>query len=100
MIKLDRADLHSIDDASKVGVSALVRAAEDGHDQVVLRDSTPVAAVISIARMERLQGIEDDLLDASLAVARMLTTGPDRHPLDQLLAQFGYTREQLAELPD
>ncbi|MGH2558721.1 MAG: hypothetical protein ACRDJH_06625 [Thermomicrobiales bacterium] len=40
----------------------------------------------------------DDLLDISLAAARMLTTGPERYSLDDVLARFGYTREQRSQL--
>ncbi len=45
-------------------------------------------------RLEQLQQLEDDLRDVSLAAARALTTGPQRHSLDDVLAKFGYTREQ------
>ena len=100
MAIVDTADLVSITDASKAGVSALVRAAEEGHDQIVLRNNKPVAAVVSIERLEQLQRLEDDLLDVSLVAARMLTTGAERLSLDDVLARFGYTREQLAELPE
>jgi hypothetical protein len=43
---------------------------------------------------------EDDVLDLILAYARVLTTGPHRYSLDEVLAHFGYTREQLREMPD
>jgi hypothetical protein len=46
------------------------------------------------------QQSQEDLLDVSLAVARMATTGPRRHTLDEVLALFGYTREQLREVPE
>ncbi|MBA3642572.1 MAG: type II toxin-antitoxin system Phd/YefM family antitoxin [Chloroflexota bacterium] len=100
MAIVDTANLVSITDASKAGVSALVRAAEEGHDQIVLRNNKPVAAVVSIARLEQFQQLQDDLLDVSLVAARMLTAGPERVSLDDVLARFGYTREQLAELPE
>lgn len=100
MALVDTADLVSITDASKAGVSALVRAAEEGHEQVLLRNNKPVAAVVSIERLERLQQLEDELLDVSLVAARMLTAGPDRHSLDDVLARFGYTRERLAGWPE
>ena len=100
MALVDTADLISISDANRLGVSGLVREAEQGHEQVVLRNNKPVAAVVSIKRLEQLQQLQEDLLDVSLAAARMLTTAPRRHSLDEVLEQFGYTREQLAELPD
>ncbi|MGH2458320.1 MAG: type II toxin-antitoxin system Phd/YefM family antitoxin [Chloroflexota bacterium] len=99
MALVDTADLISISEANKLGVSALVRAAETGHEQVVLRNNKPVAAVVSIERLDELQRLRDELLDVSLATARMLTTGPGRHSLDEVLAQLGYTREQLRDQP-
>ena len=100
MAVVDTADLISISDASKLGVSGLVRQAEAGHEQVVLRNNKPVAAVVSMKRLEQLQQMQEDLLDISLAAARMLTTGSRRHSLDDVLAQFGYTREALKDIPD
>ena len=100
MALVDTADLISISDANKLGVSALIREAEAGHDQVVLRNNKPVAAVVSMKRLEQLQQLQEDLLDVSLAAARMLTTGPRRHALDEILGQLGYTREQLRDLAE
>jgi prevent-host-death family protein len=95
--RVDTQDLISISEATKLGVSGLVREAEAGHDQIVLRNSKPVAAVVSMERLEELQRLEEDLTDISLAVARMLTTSSRRHSLDDVLAQFGYSREQLRD---
>ncbi len=100
MALVDTADLISISDANKLGVSALVREAEAGRERIVLRNNRPVAAVVSMERLEQLQQLQEDLLDVSLAAARMVTTGADRHALDDVLAQFGYTREQLRDLPE
>lgn len=100
MATVATADLISITEASKLGVSALVREAEEGRERVVLRNNKPVAAVVSIERLEELQRLEEDLVDTLIAAARVATTGPDRYPLDDVLARFGYTREQLAGLPD
>lgn len=77
-----------------------MREAETGHEQVVLRNNKPVAAVVSMARLEQLQQLQEDLIDVSLAAARMVTAGPARHSLDQVLARFGYAREQLRDLPE
>lgn len=95
MALVDTANLISISDASKLGISALVREAEAGNDQVVLRNNKPVAAFVSMKRLEQLQQLQDDLLDISLAAARALTAGPGRHSLDEVLATFGFTRDQL-----
>ncbi len=100
MAIIDTSDLISITDANKLGVSGLVREAEAGNEQIVLRNNKPVAAVVSMEWIEQMQQLEEDLLDVSLAAARMLTTGTRRNSLDEALAQFGYTREQLGDLPE
>ena len=87
-------------EAEKIGVSALVRQAAAGHDQVVLQNDMPVAAVVGISRLEEIDRLEDDLLDICLASARMLTTSESRQSLEKVLEHFGYTREQLRETAD
>src|SRR3972149_5378764 len=99
MDRVDTADLISISDANKIGISGLAREAEAGHEKVLLRNNKPIAAVVSIRRLEELQQLQEDLLDMSVAAARALTTGPRRHSLDDVLAQLGYTREQLGRQP-
>jgi prevent-host-death family protein len=98
LTRIDTRDLISISEANRLGVSGLVREAESGHEQILLRNNKAVAAVISVERLDELQELEDALVDVSLAVARMLTTGPDRHSLDDVLARFGYTRDELSEV--
>ncbi len=100
MAAIDTSDLISISDASKLGVSGLIRQAEQGRDRVVLRNNKPVAAVISMERLGQLQELQEELLDISLVAARMFTTSEQRHSLDEVLFQFGYTREQLRELSE
>ena len=98
MVRVDTVDMISISEATKRGVSALVREAEAGRQQVILRHSKPVAAVVSTDLLEQLQRLHEELLDVSQAAARVLTTSSERHSLDAVLARFGYTREQLSEL--
>ena len=100
---VDTEDLISITEANKIGVSALARDAEAGRERILVRNNKPVAAVVGIERLERLQqleDLEDDLIDITLATARLLTTSGERYSLDEVLAMFGYTREQLRDLPD
>lgn len=99
-VLVETTNLISISDASARGISALVREAEQGRERILVRNNQPVAALIAMSRLEALQQHEDDLLDIALASARMLTTGPVRHSLDDVLVRFGYTREQLNDLPD
>jgi hypothetical protein len=46
-------------------------------------------------RFERRQALEEDLVDLTLAASRMMTTGPERHALDEVLRRFGFSRENL-----
>lgn len=100
MALIDTEDLISISDANKLGISALVREAEEGHDRIVLRNNKAVAVVMSVERFERLQQLQDDLIDITLAASRMMTTSGERHSLDDVLEHFGYSREELADMPD
>ncbi len=100
MATIDTTDLISVSDASRMGVSALIKEAEAGHDRVVLRNNKPVAAVLSIQHLEDIQRREDELADISLVASRMLTTSGETHSLDEVLARFGYTRDELRELAD
>jgi prevent-host-death family protein len=100
MAFVDTDNLISISEANRLGVSGLVREAEEGRDQVVLRNNKPVAAVVGMHRLEELQQLEDDLLDIALLTSRTMTTSDRRHSLDDVLNAFGYTREQLQDLPD
>jgi prevent-host-death family protein len=97
MPMVDTKELISISDASKVGISALVKAAEDGEQRVLMRNSKPVAAVVSIDVLERAEELEERLLDVSLALTRLLTADERRHSLDDVLDRFGFTREELEE---
>jgi prevent-host-death family protein len=94
---IDTNSLLSISEASQRGVSALIRAAEEGHDQIVLRNNKPVAAVVSMKRFEQEQQLRDDLTDVTLLAARMLTTSGETVSLDEALAQFGLSRADLPE---
>jgi antitoxin (DNA-binding transcriptional repressor) of toxin-antitoxin stability system len=100
MALVDTENLISISEANKLGVSGLMRQAEEGHEHVVLRNNKPIAAVVSMSRLDQIHQLEEDVVDIALASARMLTTGENRRSLDEVLAQFGYTREQLRTLAE
>jgi hypothetical protein len=48
----------------------------------------------------RRQELLENLIDITLAASRMVTAGPERYSLDEVLARFGYTREELANIPE
>jgi len=92
-------DVVSVTDAAGRGVSGLVREAEQGHDVVVARHGRPVAAVISISRLERLRGLESDLRSAALVLSRAMADDGVRYELNDVLTSFGFDRTELeAEL--
>jgi prevent-host-death family protein len=95
MTTIDTSSLLSISEASQKGVSALIRAAEEGQDQVVLRNNKPVAAVVSMRRLDEQQQLREDLADVTMLAARMLTTDGQVSSLDEVLARFGFTRDEL-----
>lgn len=53
-----------------------------------------------LSAIRELRDLLDDHTDIALATARMLTAGERRYSLDEVLALFGYTREQLRDLPE
>lgn len=92
-------DVVTVTDAASRGVPRLVREAEQGHDVVVARRGRPVAAVISIGRLERLRDLEADLRSAALVLTRAMTDDGTRHELGDVIASFGFDRAGLeAEL--
>lgn len=99
MAFVDTGDLVSISEANTLGISALAKDAEQGRERVLLRNNTPIAAIINIEHLNRLQELEEDLLDIALATARMLTSD-SWHSLDSVIEMFGFTREELEAEPD
>jgi antitoxin (DNA-binding transcriptional repressor) of toxin-antitoxin stability system len=97
MPTVDTKELISVSDAGKIGLSALVKAAERGEQRVLMRNNKPIAAVVGIDVLERTEELEERLLDVSLALTRLLTTGERRHSLDDVLDRFGFTRDGLSE---
>jgi prevent-host-death family protein len=97
MPTIDTKELISISDAGKIGLSALVKAAERGEQRVLMRNNKPIAAVVGIDMLERTEELEERLLDVSLALTRLLTTDERRHSLDDVLDRFGFTRDDLDE---
>jgi|SRR5579884_664550 len=93
-------DIVSVTEANRRGVSGLVADAEGGRDVIVARHSKPVAAVVSMRRLGELQALEEDLRDLALVLARAATDSGRRTSLDEVLATFGHSREELEALPD
>jgi prevent-host-death family protein len=97
MPTVDTKELISVTEAGRLGISALVKAAEQGEQRVLMKNNKPVAAVVGIESLERAEELEERILDVSLALTRLLTTEERRHSLDDVLDRFGFTREDLEE---
>lgn len=99
-MSLAEAEPLPIAEASRRGVSKLVTDAENGHATILRRHSQPVAAMISFRELQRLQGIERDLVDVALVLARAATDNGRRTSLDAAIEALGFSREQLASMDD
>jgi prevent-host-death family protein len=94
---IDTADMISVTDANKRGISALVKTAEQGGQYVLVRNNKAVAALVGIDSLEKAEQVEEQLLDVALSLTRLLTTSERRHSLDDVLDRLGYTRQDLEQ---
>lgn len=85
----------SVSEASARGVAGLLKDSEHGTDTVVERHGRPVAAVVSIEHFGELRELEQDLRSAALVLGRAATDNGHRRDLDEVIAAFGFTREEL-----
>lgn len=100
---IDTEDLISIGRISDAGLSRLVSDAEHGRTKVILRHNKPVAAIVDIETMNRLQDLEareEELRDIAVALARTATDTGARTSLDKLAADLGVNLEDLSHLDD
>lgn len=89
----------TVTEASKRGVAALIRDASDGHNVIVSRWGSPVAAVVGVARLAEIEELERDLRSAALVLSRALTDTGERTSLDDAIVALGFDRATLeAEL--
>lgn len=93
------AESITVTEASRLGVSDLVRRASQGHDIVVEKHGTPLAAVVGLARFAELEELEADLRSAALVLSRLATDSGVRIGLDEVIDSLGFNRADLeAEL--
>jgi len=91
-MKADTRNMMSVSEASRCGVSQLVRSAETGRPVVLMRNSEPAAAVVDVETMEkleRLEELEDDIRMLAIAWARTLTDSGRRYSLDEAARELG-----------
>lgn len=99
MTVLPSPETVSVTEAAERGVSAIVRAAGEGHDIVVERHGQAIAAVVGMQRISEIAELEADLRSAALVLSRLATDDGRRTDLDEVIAAFGYDRAELeAEL--
>lgn len=102
-MQVDTSHLLPIGEANNKGISKLVTDAENGHEWVLLRNSKPVAAVVGIGRMERLQELEDieeDLRLMALTLVRTVTDNGNRTSFAQVLKSMGIDEADLVAVDD
>lgn len=100
MATVDTTRIVSITDASSKGLSALVDDAIEHGYTIISRRNSPAAAVVSMDRYTALQEAEEDVRDLTVLVDRMLMDDGQRLSMDGVLDKLGYTREELAAIPD
>ncbi|MGO1181471.1 MAG: type II toxin-antitoxin system Phd/YefM family antitoxin [Micrococcaceae bacterium] len=86
-------------EASRVGISALVSAAESGEEITLSRHGRVVAKLVTEREIQQLRKDRELLQEATLVMARFATNTGARTDLDDALEAFGFDRSQLeAEL--
>ena len=90
----------TVTEATSRGVAGLLKDAEHGEAALVTRHGRPVAAVVSISRLEELSTLESELRDAALILTRIATDKGTRVSLDEAIAAFDYSRGALEEKLD
>lgn len=99
-MKVDTRDLISVTDANNKGISGLVADAERGQSRIIVRNSKPVAAVVSVGEYDRLAELEENLVLMVAAFARMATDTGDWIELDDLAAELGVDLDEPDEDED
>ena len=95
---IDTDHLLPISEAASKGISRLAADAESGHDYVLLRNSRPIAAVVGMGKLERLQAleeVEEDLRLMVLTLARFVTDSGERVSFADVMRRFGLEEHDL-----
>lgn len=99
MAVLDHPREVSVTEATQRGVAGIISDAEAG-DILVTRRNQPVAAIVSVRRIERIERVLDELRDLTLAMSRVATDDGVRISFDDLLAAYGLNRADLDGVDD
>jgi prevent-host-death family protein len=101
-MKIDEREMISATDAAR-NPSQLFRAAAKGRRFVIITNNSPTAAVVSIElyrELADLQEREEDLRLMALTLSRLATDRGRRHDLRDVIAEFGYTDDEIDEAED
>lgn len=85
----------TITEASRAGVSALVKSAAVGEDVALSRHGRVVAEVVGAEELAQLRRDRETLRDAALVMARFATDTGERTDLDHAMKAFGVDRAEL-----
>jgi len=99
-MNIDTKDLISVSEASSRGLSSIVNEAAEGRHKVILRSNKPIAAIVDIATMEKLQELderEEDLRLLGVAVVRAAADSGTRYTLREVAAKLGVDLDSLAD---
>jgi prevent-host-death family protein len=102
-VNIDTKDLISVSEVSSRGLSSIINEAEEGRPKVILRSNKPVAAIVDIATMEKLQELEEreeDLRLLGVALARSAADSGKRYSLREVAAKLGVDLDSLADADD
>jgi antitoxin (DNA-binding transcriptional repressor) of toxin-antitoxin stability system len=93
----------SVTDASRRGMSSLIRDAEAGRTICILRSNKVTAFVVGepvVERLDRLDELEDDLRLMTLTLIRMATDTGGRFSLDEVFDELEIDLDETAEADD
>jgi prevent-host-death family protein len=101
-MKIDEREMISATDAAR-NPSQLFREAAKGQRFVIITNNTPTAAVVSMEQYRELAELEErqeDFRLLALTLVRMATDRGARHDLDDVIAEFGYTDDEINAAED
>lgn len=99
-MRVDTRDMISVTDAGRRGMSALIRDAEEGRTICILRSNKVSAFVVGepvVARLDRLDELEDDMRLMAITLVRMATDTGERYALDDIFDELDITVDDPAE---
>jgi prevent-host-death family protein len=98
-MKIDEREMISASDAARCS-SKLFREAAEGQRFVIFTNNAPTAAVVGMEQYRELNELEERLRLLTLAITRMASDSGRRHDLDDVIADLGFTDEEIDQAED